>query len=66
MWLEVNEVVSTLMLNFIALLLTEYLVTNPLRDPTAYGAVSFVIPRSAWLPEIPGLPGRPAARWSRS
>ena len=32
-WLEVNEVVSTLMLNFIALLLTEYLVTNPLRDP---------------------------------
>ena len=56
-WLEVNEVVSTLMLNFIALLLTEYLVTNALRDPTAYGAVSFVIPRSAWLPEIPGLPG---------
>ena len=42
--LEVNEVVSTLMLNFIALLTTEYLVTKPLRDQTAYGAVSFVIP----------------------
>jgi ABC-type uncharacterized transport system permease subunit len=55
--LAVNEVVSTLMLNFIALLLTEYLVTNPLRDPVAYGAVSYVIPQSAWLPEIPGLPG---------
>jgi simple sugar transport system permease protein len=55
--LDVNEVVSTLMLNFIALLTTEYLVTHPLRDQTAYGAVSFVIPRGAWIPEIPGLPG---------
>jgi general nucleoside transport system permease protein len=55
--LEVNEVVSTLMLNFVALLLTEYLVTNPLRDPVAYGAVSYVVPHSSWLAEIPGLPG---------
>ena len=55
--LDVNEVVSTLMLNFIALLTTEYLVTKPLRDQTAYGAVSFVIPEGAWIPEIPGLPG---------
>jgi simple sugar transport system permease protein len=55
--LDVNEVVSTLMLNFVALLTTEYLVTNPLRDPTAYGAVSFVIPTNAQLPEFPGLPG---------
>jgi general nucleoside transport system permease protein len=55
--LGVNEVVSTLMLNFIALLLTEYLVTHPLRDPVAYGAVSRIIPASAWLAEIPGFPG---------
>jgi simple sugar transport system permease protein len=55
--LDVNEVVSTLMLNFIALLTTEYLATKPLRDQTAYGAVSFVIPQGAWIPEIPGLPG---------
>jgi simple sugar transport system permease protein len=55
--LAVNEVVTTLMLNFIALLVTEYLVTNALRDPTAYGAVSFVIPEQARLPDIPGLPG---------
>jgi ABC-type uncharacterized transport system permease subunit len=55
--LAVNEVVTTLMLNFIALLLTEYLVTNGLRDSTAYGAVSFVIPAQAFLPDIPGLPG---------
>jgi general nucleoside transport system permease protein len=55
--LGVNEVVSTLMLNFIALLLTQYLVTHPLRDPVAYGAVSFMLAKSEWLPEIPGLPG---------
>ena len=55
--LAVNEVVTTLMLNFIALLLTEYLVTNAMRDATAYGAVSFVIPEQARLPDIPGLPG---------
>ena len=55
--LGVDEVVSTLMLNFIALLLTEFLVTNPLRDPSAYGAVSRVIPSGAWLPEVPFLPG---------
>ena len=55
--LAVNEVVTTLMLNFVALLLTEYLVTNGMRDTTAYGAVSFVIPEQAWLPDIPGLPG---------
>jgi general nucleoside transport system permease protein len=55
--LAVNEVVTTLMLNFVALLLTEYLVTNGMRDTTAYGAVSFVLPERAWLPDIPGLPG---------
>ncbi len=55
--LGLDEVVSTLMLNFIAILLTEYLVTNPLRDPTAYGAVSRMIPARAWLPDIPHLPG---------
>ena len=55
--LGVDEVVSTLMLNFVALLLTEYLVTHPLRDQGAYGAVSRVIPTAAWLPGLPFLPG---------
>jgi simple sugar transport system permease protein len=59
--LGVNEVVSTLMLNFIALLLTQYLVTHPLRDPVAYGAVSWMLPASVWLPEIPGLLGATSA-----
>ena len=59
--LGVNEVVSTLMLNFVAMLLTQYLVTHPLRDPKAYGAVSFMLAPSVWLPEIPGLPGATGA-----
>lgn len=59
--LGVNEVVSTLMLNFVALLLTQYLVTHPLRDPVAYGAVSRMLPPTAWLPDIPVLPGATSA-----
>jgi simple sugar transport system permease protein len=54
--LGVDEVVSTLMLNFIALLITGYLADKPLRDLTAYGAVSYLTPEGAWLPSIPGLP----------
>lgn len=56
--LGVNEVVTTLMFNFVALLFTEYLVTNPLRDPAALGgAMSYTVSKGAWIPEIPGLPG---------
>ncbi len=54
--LGVDEVVSTLMLNFIALLITSYLVNTSMRDTTAYGAVSWRIPEAVWLPGIPGLP----------
>lgn len=52
----VDEVVITLMLNFIAILFTSYLVANPLRDPEAYGATSRMLPEQSWLPAIPGLP----------
>lgn len=55
--LGVDEVVTTLMFNFIALLLTSYLVSGPLRDPTAYGATSQMLPESTWLPAVPGLDG---------
>lgn len=54
--LGVDEVVSTLMLNFIALLITSYLVNTSMRDTGAYGAVSWLIPETIWLPGIPGLP----------
>ncbi len=55
--LAVDEVVTTMMFNFIATLTTLYVVTNPLRDPTAYGATSALFPESVWLPSVPGLPG---------
>ncbi len=54
--LGVDEVVSTLMLNFIALLMTSYLVNTSMRDTDAYGAVSWLVPQGIWLPGIPGLP----------
>ena len=54
--LAVDEVVSTLMLNFVALLFTSYLVNHPLRDTEAYGALSRKVPESVWLPGIPGIP----------
>ncbi len=55
--LAVDEVVTTMMFNFIATLTTLYVVTSPLRDPTAYGATSALFPESLWLPSLPGLPG---------
>ncbi len=56
LWLGVDEVVTTLMGNFVALLATNFLVTGVLRDPAAYGATSRLLPASSWLPAIPGLP----------
>lgn len=53
--LGIDEVVITLMLNFIAMLLTGYLVSAPLRDPTAYGATSKMLPEQAFLGAVPGL-----------
>ncbi|MAY61419.1 MAG: hypothetical protein CML29_04345 [Rhizobiales bacterium] len=55
--LGVDEVVVTLMLNTIALLFTSYLVNQVIRDTTAYGAVSWMVPEKIWLPTIPGIPG---------
>lgn len=53
-YLNTNEVVSTLLLNFVAALFIEYLVTGPMRDQSA-GAnlnASAVIPEVAWLPRL--------------
>lgn len=55
-WFSVDEVVTTLMLNFVATLLTSYLVAGVLRDQTAYGAVSRPIDESARISSLPGLP----------
>lgn len=48
----VNEVISTLLLNYIALNFVGYLVHNPLMEPGAPSAYSPLIAKSAWLPNI--------------
>lgn len=53
-YLNTNEIVSTLLLNFVAELFIEYLVTGPLRDPgegTNLNA-SAVLEENTWLPRI--------------
>ena len=49
-----NEVVSTLLLNFIAVLYIEYLVTGPMMDKTAGTNLnaSAVLPENTWMPRI--------------
>ena len=50
----VLEVISTIMLNFIALDLVGYLVRGPLQEPTHAYPQSVTIPLDARLPRIPG------------
>ena len=53
--LEVNEVLSTLMLNFVAILWVDYLVYGPWRDPQGFGfPLTPMFPPNARLPSIPG------------
>jgi len=53
--LEVNEVLTTLMMNFIAILWVDFLVYGPWRDPQGYGfPLTPLFPLSARLPMIPG------------
>jgi len=56
-YLDTNEVVSTLLLNFVAVLYIEYLVTGPLRDMSVGSNLnaSPIIPEMAWLPRISWL-----------
>lgn len=51
----VNEVITTLLLNYIAVNLVSYLVQNPLKEPGAPSPYSPLIAKSAQLPII--LPG---------
>ena len=49
---EVDEVVSTLMLNFIAIAITGYLINGPLLSPTSGNNVTPVIHELAKLPRL--------------
>lgn len=48
----VDIIVSTLMLNYIAIEITDYLVNNPFRDPTAGSPVSKHVAVQSWLPVL--------------
>ncbi len=50
----VNEVITTLLLNYIAVNLVSYLVQNPLKAPNAPSPYSPLIEKSAQLPILPG------------
>lgn len=50
-WVGVNEILTTLMMNYIAILLVEYLYIGPWRDPEGYG-----FPGTAAFPEVAQLP----------
>ncbi|MEO6914043.1 MAG: ABC transporter permease [Candidatus Baltobacteraceae bacterium] len=47
-----NEIISTLMLNFIAIYLANYLVSGALRGGGASGAETATLPTNAWLPVL--------------
>ena len=56
--LQVNEILSTLMLNYIAILLGNYLVFGPWLDPAAHGFPnSRIFPPEAVIPAIPVIGG---------
>lgn len=54
-YLKVNEIITTLMFNYIAILLYRYLFTTAWKDPLGFGFPgSALIPEYTWLPRITG------------
>lgn len=54
-YFKVNEVIVTLMLNYIAILLLKYLYDGPWKDPFGWGFPgSALFPENAWLPQLFG------------
>lgn len=50
--LQVNEIFPTLVLNFVALDLVNWLTSGPLKDPKAVNPQTSVVPQSTWLPTV--------------
>ena len=54
-YLRVNEIIVTLMMNYIAILWVEHLFYGPWKDPKGYGFPGTAqFPEAAWLPRLPG------------
>jgi ABC-type uncharacterized transport system permease subunit len=50
--LQVNEIFPTLVLNFVATDLVNWLTSGPLKDPNAVNPQTPPVPSSAWLPSL--------------
>lgn len=55
--LGVNEIISTIMFNFVYVLFTGYLANYPFRDPGRYSGVTFPVAASARLPFLESAHG---------
>jgi len=54
-YLRVNEIITTLMMNYIAILWVEHLFYGPWKDPQGYGFPGTAqFSKAAWLPRLPG------------
>jgi ABC-type uncharacterized transport system permease subunit len=54
-YLRVNEIITTLMLNYIAILWVQHLYYGPWKDPKGYGFPGTAqFPEYAWLPRLTG------------
>lgn len=54
-FLGVDETLTSLMLNYVAILFAQYLYYGPWRDPQGYGFPGTALfPQSAWLPRLSG------------
>jgi len=53
-----HEVINTIMMNYIAFRLSEWLLTGPMKRPGSFNPVSPMIESSAWLPRLFGDPIR--------
>lgn len=49
-----NEIITTLMMNYVAINITSWLVKGPARDQTLVAPQTRQIPFQKWLPHIPG------------
>ena len=47
-----HEVINTIMMNYIAFRLSDWLLTGPMKRPDSFNPVSPEIARSAWLPQF--------------
>ena len=52
--LRVNDVISTLMMNYIMIYIVDWLIHGPWKGPTMRGfAYTDIFPKAAWLPTLP-------------